>query len=112
MTDLNSEDKMNFHAAEKMCSSDVIKLLGNIECGEGTATYLEIMQNVLSAYLNKTLNLQQRVYKLWFSVYILRFWRYAIQKSDYTLQNNFITYNSYMCIELNAIALLKLIKEF
>lgn len=58
-TDLNSDDKMNFHAVEKICSPEVIQLLQNIEGGEGTIAYLEIMQDVLSAYLNKTITLQQ-----------------------------------------------------
>lgn len=53
MTDLNSNNKMSFHSAEKICSSDVVKLQENIEGSEGTAIYLQIMQNVFSAYLDK-----------------------------------------------------------
>lgn len=96
-TDLNAVDKMNFHAAEKICSPVVIQLLQNIEKCKGTVAYLELMQNVLGAFLDKTLNVRDRIYKMWYSVYFLRIWRYALQKSSvYALQKNFVTYNIHM----------------
>jgi len=46
-SDLNSVDKMNYRAAEKMCSNEVINLLKSIPDTGGTAAYLMVMQFVI-----------------------------------------------------------------
>jgi len=112
-TDLNPDDKMNFNAAEKMCSGQVIELLKNIPDSQGTISFLKIMNNVLKSHLNKTIGVKERLYCLWHSVYLLRIWRCSVMKNnDLTLKNNFITSNAYSCIELNALALINIVKYF
>ncbi|KAE9521238.1 hypothetical protein AGLY_018363 [Aphis glycines] len=112
-TDLNPDDKMNFNAAEKMCSDQVIELLKNILDSQGTISFLKIMNNVLKSYLNKTIGVKERLYCLWHSVYLLRIWRCSIMKNnDLTLKNNCITSNAYSCIELDALALINIVKYF
>lgn len=69
MTDLKPEDKMNFRSAEKMCSTKVLELLPNIPDTSATITFLTILNYILSAYLDKNLIIEERIYKMWFSVF-------------------------------------------
>lgn len=109
-SDLNSVDKMNYRAAEKMCSNEVISLLKSIPDTEGTTAYLMVMQFVISAFNDHSLSIPDRVYKLWFAVFFLRQWKIWIKNNNfYNCTANFISLNSYYCIELNAHALIQLI---
>ena len=41
------------------------------------------------------------------SVFLIRYWRqWILLPSHFTLKNNFVTYNAYMCVELNAHSLI------
>lgn len=53
-SDLNSVDKMNYRAAEKMCSNEVISLLKSIPDTDGTAAYLTVMQFIISAFIQQS----------------------------------------------------------
>jgi hypothetical protein len=69
-----------------------------------------LTRNLTSSYLDKTLDPLQRVYRLWFSVFSLRYWRYWLScDSVYPLAKHFITLNAYLCAETNAHALIMLI---
>lgn len=110
LSDINAEDKMNFNSAQKMCSTSVMNCLKNIPDTEGTLIYLKIMNNLIAAFLDNQLSLYDRVYKLWFVVFLSRIWRASIKKStEFTVTNNFLTLNCYTCVELNAHMLIKLI---
>lgn len=53
----------------------------------------------------KKLDPIERIEKAWYAVFFLRYWRqWIILHPQYSLQN-FITYNAYICVELNAHAL-------
>lgn len=113
LSDLKLEDKMNFLAAEKMCSPSIVNLLRKMEGTEGTVFYLNIMNSVSSAFLQSDISLSERLYKIWSVVFFLRIWRSIIKRDkEQTLKNNFISLNSYLCIELNAHMLIKLILFF
>ena len=44
---------------------------------------------------------------MWYAVFSLRYWRqWILLHQDYTLKNNFVTNNAYLCVELNAHALI------
>ncbi|CAH1106806.1 unnamed protein product [Psylliodes chrysocephalus] len=59
------------------------------------------------------MTVENRLYNLWYSVFILRIWRQWIKQSDsYTLKDNFITLNAYTCIEINAHSIISIIKKF
>ncbi|KAF5280410.1 hypothetical protein FQR65_LT03219 [Abscondita terminalis] len=113
MSDLKGEDKMNFSSAEKMCSTKVIELLNNVPHSQGTILYLTIMNYILSASLNDTMALDERVYRYWFAVFFLRIWRSSIKTNQkLSLKENFLSTNSYVCVELNAHTLIKIILLF
>lgn len=112
--DLNCDDKMNFDAVEKISKEHVIELLNtHIPQSQGTVAYLKIIRFVLDSFLSKHLTPSERLYKIWFATLFLRILRHWIlAHKDYTLKNNFITANSYMCIEFNAHALVIAILKF
>lgn len=102
-TDISPEDKINFNSAKRMCSPVVIEILKNIPDSQGTIAFLKVMNDILLSFLDKSITLEDRIYKIWYSLYFLRIWRYSILKDQrFTLKTNFITTNSYSCIELNA----------
>lgn len=69
--------------------------------------FLELLRDVIDAFENETLKPLERVYKIWYSVFILRIWlEYVSSKTGLVLGKNFITMNCYSCIELNAHSLL------
>lgn len=71
------------------------------------------MNYILASFLDKELNVDERIYKIWFSLFCLRIWRTWLKnKKEYTIGNNFITTNYYNCIELNAHSLITLIIRF
>ena len=61
---------------------------------------------MVDSYLDKKLDALSRLEKAWYAVFFMRYWRqWLLLKPEYTLNNNLITTNAYMCIELNAHAL-------
>ncbi|VEN51230.1 unnamed protein product [Callosobruchus maculatus] len=112
-SDLKAEDKMCFKSAEKMCSESVINLLKSKPGCEGTIAYLKIMQFAIASLLDFDLDVNQRLYKLWFCVFFLRIWRkWIADHPSLKIGNNFITSNCYLCIELNAHALINICTNF
>lgn len=75
VSDLKPEDKMNFSSAEKMCSTNVLTILENIPNTHATIAYLKIMNYILTAFLNKEVNTEERIYKMLYSVFVLRIWK-------------------------------------
>jgi hypothetical protein len=111
--DLQPEDKMNFLAAEKVCSPDVIRLLEGIPESEATRAYLNLMHLAISSYLEPKISIKHRLYNIWYVVFFLRIWRkWLMSHSNFKLANNFITSNCYTCVELNAHALVNIICNF
>jgi hypothetical protein len=101
MGDIQSEDKMNFSAVEKITALSVSQLLNDhVEDSKGTVIYLKMLRSVLQAFLNKTLQPRRRVYLMWYSVFFLRIWRNWLKESHtFSVTKNFITLNAYLCIE-------------
>ena len=108
--DVNHKDRQNFDAVLHITTESVISLVSKCPSAKGTATYLQIIKNVVDAFLDKGLEPLSRVKKIWFVVFFVRYWRWwLLQNPNYTLGSNFITTNAYVCIELNAHALITLI---
>ena len=101
---LNPMDRQNFESVQRMCSINVTKLLKEkIKDSDGTAQFLQIIRDVINAFMDKELPPLQRVRKIWYSLFLIRLWReFIISNSGYTLKNNFLTMNCYCCIEINA----------
>jgi len=75
MTDLSPDNKMNFLSAKNICSEKVTDLLMTIPENKGTVEFLKMMNNVLTSYLDTNISIQERIYRIWYSVYFLRIWR-------------------------------------
>ena len=102
--DLNHKDKQNFDAVLHLSSESVLELLAVIPDAKGTKAYLEVIQCVI---VDKKVDNISRLEKAWYAVFFVRYWRQWLMLSpQYTLSNNFITTNAYVCIELNAHALI------
>lgn len=116
-SDLSPRDKMNFGSVIKICDPKIWALLENhVPGSEGTREYLKITYYVLNSYLSVSITVIDRIYYLWYSVFFLRLWRaWLNSKLDYSVTNNCITANAYLCIELNAhsmlISIFQCIKE-
>ncbi|KAK4012167.1 hypothetical protein OUZ56_021266 [Daphnia magna] len=111
--DVLLEDKMNYDAVRRLSKPHVRELLSQyVPKSEGTCFYLELMDNSTSSYLDKKLSPLDRVYRMWKSVFELRYWRYWMSCDNvYPLGNHFITLNAYLCVEINAHALVMLITK-
>ena len=82
---------------------DASHLLDNIAEARATKCYVGLMKSTIDSYLDKSLDPLKRIEKLWNVVFFLRCWRQWIRVNcQCTLKDNFITYNAYMYIEINA----------
>ena len=105
--DINYKDKQNYEAVLRMTSDSTSNLLRQIPDAKGTVAYLEMVKSINDSYLDMSLDIQDRIQKAWYAVFVLRYWRqWIVLHPQYTLGNNFISNNSYMCVELNAHALI------
>ena len=70
---------------------------------EGTQRYLCLIQMVLHSVLDAELSTEKRIYALWYSVFFLDFGEHGCLKHEvYSIEHNFVTLNSYICVEINA----------
>jgi len=64
------------------------------------------MASTVDSYLDMSLSPLESIEKSWYANFFVRYWREWILLSEkYTLKRNFLTNNAYLCIELNAHAL-------
>lgn len=110
-TDLNGHDKMNFRAVQRMTSPAVIELLKKQEDAMGTALYLEVMGDIMAAFLDEDLTARQRLHMLWRATFFFRDWRNWLLAGHYSLPDNYITINSFVCEELNTHGATKLVRK-
>ena len=81
--------------------------LKNIPEAAGTRQFIEIIQCVVDSYMDISLEPLQKIEKIWYAVFFLRFWRNWITVHPvYKVQRHFITSNAFKCIELKAHALI------
>ena len=105
--DIDCRDKQNFDSVLRITSSSVMAQISQIPDAKGTHVYLKALKAVLDCYLNKQLSPLDRISNIWYAVFFFRYWRqWLLSVPSYSLGNNFITRNSYLCIELNAHALI------
>lgn len=110
-TTLNPIDRQNFASVKKMCNQRVLNLLKqHVKDSEATVKFLSIMCDIMDAFMDDSISPQQRIRKMWKSIFFLRLWRRSVvQNKSLTLKNNFLTANCYSCIELNGHSLLRII---
>lgn len=114
MNHLDPKDKMNFRSVQIMTDPQVISLLRETcKDAEGTAIFLEMIRSVVNAFTDKNLSAIERVELIWKWVFFLRIWRQWLKDHPgYSVSHNFISLNSYYCIEINAHALIHMIRKF
>jgi len=109
---LTQKDKMNFRSAQNLCDTIVCEELACVAGSEATITFLNMMREFCSAFLDVTLNASQRISRVFKWLFFVRLWRKWIDDTDgYSLSHNFITSNSYTCMELNAHALILMVRK-
>lgn len=113
-TDVCPVDRMNFKSFRKITDNRVIEsLLQHVENSEATVQFLKLCKQVTFSYLDFELSPSDRIFHIWNGLYFLRIWRHHIKTSTaFRLQDNFISSNAYICIEMNARSLLSLIRKF
>ncbi|KAE8738051.1 hypothetical protein FOCC_FOCC016472 [Frankliniella occidentalis] len=105
--DIDKKDKMNFNSSLKICSERVTNLLEGkmpgttkIPGSEGTVVYLTSMRYLIEACLDDSLSPSERLYKLWYCTFFLRYWKlWLMNHSSYNMEN-FVTSNLYLCVEI------------
>lgn len=112
--DIFPTDRMNYTSFEKIVNDCVItSLKEKVRESEATAHYLITFRDISDSFLKFDIEPLQRIFLMYRSLYFLRLWRAYIRRSPfYNLEKNFITYNLYTCVELNARALVILMKTF
>lgn len=110
--DVSPDDKQNFKSLTK-CSDVRVRnaLCEHVPDSEGTAFYLQLCAKIASSLMDHDIIPQERIELIFHVVYFLRIWKKWIRSSGYNMKN-FITNNAYICIEINAANLLKLIRRF
>ena len=103
--DINHKDGQNFDAVMHIINA--AHLLDRITGAAATKCYIELIQNITDSYLDKSLDPIARVEKIWYANFFIRYWRqWILLHPQFTLRSNFITHNCYMCVELNAHAMI------
>lgn len=111
-TTLNPVDRQNFKSAERICHPEILALLKeHVPGSEGTVKYLEIMRNYIDAFMSPSLTPLERVYKCWYSIFLVRIWRQFVTSKSEILKvsENFLTSNCYSCLEQNAHSLVMIL---
>lgn len=107
-TTLNPIDKQNYSSVLKICSPQVMNLLNQfVESSDGTRMYLQIIKNFIDAFTEIDLSPLDRVFKVWYALFIVRLWRKSLSPSQW--KSNFLTSNTYACVEQNAHSLVKIL---
>lgn len=102
---------MNFDAAVKLSADCVTNLLQSIKDSEGTQQYLKIMRYILNSFIKKDLPFLERIYQMWYSTFFLRIWKHWLKENNLSIEKNFLTSNTYTCIELNSHGLLIMLEK-
>lgn len=112
--DLTLKDRMSFASTMRLCHPRIWALLKNkVPGSDGTQIYLKIIFFAMQSVLSTKLNPLERLYCIWYGVFFMRMWRCWLSKQEeyYSQVNNFISLNSYICLELNSHGMLNLIMK-
>lgn len=117
--DVCPDDRQNFKSLQKVMMPRVLNALTEyVDESQATVMYFGIYSEITSSMLDLNISPLERVYKIWFAAYFIRIWRIWIknmQKNQsnikYSLSDNFISPNSYACVEINAHNIIKIIRK-
>ena len=106
--DIDHKDKQNYDAVLHIIRS--LPSLDQLPDAAATKQFIILIQTITDSYLDKGLHPLTRIEKIWYATFSLRYWRqWILEHPMYTLKNNFITQNAYICTELNAHAVINLL---
>lgn len=107
-------DRMNYDSFDKLVQDRVlISLKESVPGSEATIQYLRTFRDIASGFSEFDMKPLDRINRVWRGIFFLRIWRKFLKNSrSYNLSDNFITNNTYMCVEINAEILIRLIENF
>ncbi len=110
-SDLGNNDKMNYKVIIKMSNEKTLGALWEKvkEESRGTIVFLRMLRNLLDAFTQEDMKVEDRVYKAFLVLMFFRIWRYYCLKSNDSNLENFVSPEAYQSIEINVWCLLKLI---
>lgn len=112
LKDVCPDDKQNFKSLQKIMHPRVLDaLIANIPDSQATVMHLKLCSFIESSMNDLSMPPVERIEKIWFAVFFFRIWRKWIIRSQYSLTNNWITLNSYTCIEINAHSMVQLMRQ-
>lgn len=124
MKDIDPDDRMNYSSMEKVMQPRVLEALtAHVPNSDATVMYIKICSEIASSLYSVDLSPTERIYKIWHATFFFRIWKKwlksfncekkgAKKTKTYKLSENFITSNTYSCIEINAHNLISSIKMF
>lgn len=78
---------------------------------EATVMYFSLCKDVIDSFVDKSLKIEERIFKIWSAIFFLRVWRDWIKRNDYKTADHFITESAYVSIELNGHGLINLLAK-
>ena len=118
LSDIYVKNRQNYPWCLKISSLNVLDMLEHNKNAFGTYSYLTMLHFVTIAYIDKTINILQRIFHTWSVVFISRLWvewiRYKFvtqirKKIDQNrmppykiIEHYFMTFPTFHSIELNA----------
>lgn len=121
--DVSPKDRQNFSSCIRMSSPTVLHLLGQFETAKGTCLYLSLLQLLISALIDKSCSIEERLYNIWTVAFTCRLWWAWLEhdkskdrsRPDHSKSSKrskidrFISRTAFWSIELNAHTLLFLV---
>ena len=84
--DIDCKHKQNYEAVLHISSPTALNLLKQLP---------DVLRSFIDGFLDKQLSVSNRVYKVWYVVFFLRYWQRWIKLSKaFSIKNNFITTNA------------------
>jgi len=105
--DLDHQYRQNFETVSWIISTYVLGLLDSFPDSKGINCYLQMVNSIVDSYLDKQSSPLHCIEEAWFALLFVRYWIISCKK--YKLETNYISLNSYICIELNAHLLILLL---
>jgi len=109
LSDIDPYDQMNYSCLDKITTDSVISLLRTVKNAEGTIIFLELMKAIRCAYVTSDTSVQEKLFSATWSLHFIRLWKSWLLNNNISVKH-FISSNSYECLEVNYVFLLKLIK--
>ncbi|CAF1558925.1 unnamed protein product, partial [Didymodactylos carnosus] len=124
-SDLNPKDRQNYSSSVKLVSNDLLNLLADRTDAHGTLVYLQSLKMIITAYIEKSTTITERLESSWCLVFVCRLWwswtknlkvskpsKTTTVKTNKKMNSNgkyFITKPAYLSVEINAHNLLYLV---